>query len=402
MMRYFLLSFFVAFFACKDLKDNKNVDPTASFVKVYNSELFDKTYIPIDIKQTANGEYIILGKTRIEDSQFMGVYILRADAEGNFIGDQTLDAEFVHPLNNLFQIGSDFYFFCMHGLTLNAKLMRINATDGQASEVAQLGVIYPLAASLEGSNFLLYHYNRDELASVISSITPSGSITASKSYSIGTGEFDVEEPIIDHLTGTRPPIPFFCGSVGGKPFFNGFYNYTLSVVFADFNAGEDAVPGVLQGYRDERGLSAGVSLGGNTFAGAKFQYGQNYLLPRVDFNTAEGAVESSSDLEGRSFPQLIPNAPIIIKRMTLGGRNVVLYGSTTQSKQMALFAYDEASGVLLGTKYLGATNPFEIGGFTKTLDEGLAVVGTTYVVGRFPRFCLYKLDSKDLQELLGN
>jgi hypothetical protein len=395
---FYLLT--ILFTAC-DLKDNKSVDPKANFVKVYDNEGFGRAYLPIDVKQTADGGYIVLAKTRLEDSQFYGIYSMKADAEGNFVSSQVLDNNFVNPVGNLMPVGSDFYFFCMNGITLNAKLMKMDA-NAQITEVSELDVIYPLASAPDGtSGFLLYHYNRDELESVLTKVGINGAKTASKNYSVGVGEFNVEEPIIDHLTGTRTPIPFLCGNAGGRYYFNGFYNYTLSLVFFSFSDDEETEPGVLQGYRDERGISSALHLSGTQFAISRFGFGQNFLLPQVTLNPASGATDSSSDLGGNPFPQLISNAPISLQKMNLNNQNVLLYASTTQDKQMALFAYSESGGTLLGSKYLGFSNPYEMGNVAKTTDGGLIVVGTTYVAGRFPRICLYKLDMEDLKGLIG-
>ena len=43
-------------------------------------------------------------------------------------------------------------------------------------------------------------------------------------------------------------------------------------------------------------------------------------------------------------------------------------------------------------------NPFEIANLVQTSDGGLAVCGTTYLAGRFPRICIFKLSKNKLSE----
>ncbi len=50
----------------------------------------------------------------------------------------------------------------------------------------------------------------------------------------------------------------------------------------------------------------------------------------------------------------------------------------------------------LGSRYLGFSNPYEIAAMTTTSDGGLAVCGITYVAGRFPRICLFKISGAEL------
>jgi len=181
---------------------------------------------------------------------------------------------------------------------------------------------------------------------------------------------------------------------GGLYFFNGFYNYTFSLVFTNF--GDDPV-GVVQGQQDDGGFSAVTPLNGNKFAASRFNFGTNFLLPNKELSTS--GITSSTDLGGYSLPELVPNANVRILRAAVDGKNVLIYGSDTKSKQIGLLFYDESTGDFISSRYLGFSNPFEVASLEQTSDEGLAVCGTTYLAGRFPRICIFKL-SKD--QLISN
>ena len=91
---------------------------------------------------------------------------------------------------------------------------------------------------------------------------------------------------------------------------------------------------------------------------------------------------------------MVENASVRILRATIDSKNVLIYGTDTKSKQIGLLFYEESAGTFLSSRYLGFSNPFEIANLIQTEDGGLAVCGTTYLAGRFPRICIFKL-SKD-------
>lgn len=137
---------------------------------------------------------------------------------------------------------------------------------------------------LPRGNFILLSYDNFNKHSVLSVITPSGAITRSQGFKIGAGDA-VEEPIIEHFLRTGNQIPFFAGKTSsGLYYFNGFYNYTLSIVFTDLN--DDSPQGVVQGQQDDGGLSQAVELNGGKFALARFNFGDNYFLPNTALNTS--------------------------------------------------------------------------------------------------------------------
>ncbi len=390
--------------AC-DLKDNQ-VEILDQYLRIYDNSSFNKTYIPLDIKQLPDGGYLILGETNLPDASFPGVYLLQIDSEGNFISDQTLSSEFGHPVYNLMQSGDKLYFFCMHNITLIAHLVSINASGEVATpqpifDIEGNPAFYPMHASLLSDNaILLQSFDKDANETVLTQLTLNGNITKRRSFSIGVGQ-GVEAPIIGHFTRMGKVFPFLTGKANGNEvFFNGFFNYTFSMVMVNLDADPDQAPSVLQGVNQGAGISAALHLTGNRFALARFSFGKNYILPQAQITATAESPRSSEDLIGNPFPELNPDAHVILKRINIGGRDVLLYASDTRSRQIVLLAYNAQTGELLGNRYLGFSNPFDLAGFTTTVDEGLAIVGTTYVAGRFPRVCLFKLNLEDMTALI--
>jgi len=370
-------------------------DPAAdksNFTKIFDNNQFNASYYPVDMVQTPDGGYLILGGRSLTSSSFSGTYIMSADAFGNFVAAQEVDENLVDPIGNILSANGKYYFFCMTAVGLQTQLIEMDAT-GAITNQLNVAASYPAAAAQEGNNFLLLSYDNTNKLSVVSKVSPDGNIIQSKGYAIGAGN-DVESPIIAHFVHTGRQFPFQVGkNSGGQYFFNGFYNYTFSLVFTDL-AAKDPL-GVVQGQQSNGGMSAVLPLDGGIYAVATFNFNDNYLLPSAAINS--NAVSSASDLNGNSFPELMSNAKVKIVPVTLGTKNYMLYGSTTKSKQIALYAYDKTTFKFSGSKYLGFSNPFEIASMTTTADGGLAVCGTTYVAGRFPRICLFKISSGNLQ-----
>lgn len=379
--------------ACTE-ESNPTFD-TDNFTTIFDNNQFDASYFPIDMQQTPDGGYLVLGGRKLTDSNFSGIYLLKADEFGNFVSEVEVDETSVNPIGKITAYQGKYYFFCMDPLTQVAQIADVDADLATVTITpVQNGLTYPAAASFVDNNFVLLSYDNGSKESVISLVSISGGVQASKGYSIGTGE-DIEEPIINHFIRTGRQYPFEVGRVSsGLYFFNGFFNYTFSLVFTNI-ASEDPV-GVVQGQQDDGGFSAVTSLGGSKFASSRFNFGDNFILPNKDLSTSGNT--SSTDLGGYSLPEMVENAKVRILRATIDSKNVLIYGTDTKSKQIGLLFYEEASGTFISSRYLGFSNPFEIANLIQTADGGLAICGTTYLAGRFPRICIFKLSKDKLRE----
>ncbi len=373
-------------------------DPAADqseFVKIYDNIQFSNSYFPIDIRQTPDGGYVILGGRRLQTSNFSGVYLMKVDKFGKYISDDEVSDNLVSPVGRLLESGGKYYFFCMTNVGLQTQLCELDDT-GKLTRTIAVGGSYPTVAAPDNNNFTLLSYDILSKNSVISSVTPGGSVVKSIGYSIGAGDA-VEEPIVNHFLRTGRQLPFQVGkTASGQYYFNGFYNYTLSLVFTDMTKGTPM--GVAQGQQDNGGFSQLYPLENNSFAAARFNFGDNYLLPKVTVNPS--GISSVTDLGGNKLPELTNNAPVQITKATISGREILVYASNTVSRQIALFFYDKSSGAFVGSHYLGFSNPFEVANMIVTSDKGLAVCGTTYVAGRFPRICIFKISEGTLSKSL--
>jgi hypothetical protein len=400
-MKYSSLTLFVAFMACSCAKDSDVATDKANFTRIYDVNKFDASYYPIDIKQTPDGGFLILGGRRLADSNFGGAYLMKADQLGGFVSDLEVPSDKIAPIGPLLEGSGKYYFFSMAPVGFQTQLNEVDA-DGALTKTTPVagGSSYPSASSKDGDNsFLLLGYDSDSKETTISSVNLSGTASKTKKFSIGEGK-GVEVPIIEHFLRTGKQFPFQVGKTTSGQYFNGFYNYTFSLVFTNIDLdptkSEGKALGVVQGQQDDGGFSYVMPLDGSKYAAARFNFGDNYLLPNATLSSS--GISSSLDLSltGYTLPELSSNVTIKIISAKVDNNDIILYGSTTRSKQIVLLGYEKATGKFLGSRYLGFSNPFEMAAMTTTADGGLAVCGTTYVAGRFPRICLFKISKDEL------
>ncbi|HEY0653524.1 MAG TPA: hypothetical protein VGD65_10360 [Chryseosolibacter sp.] len=369
-----------------------------NFTSIIDNKIFSSGIYPIDIRQTSDGGYLVLAERTIQESNFRGVYLMKADKFGKFVKETMLDDNFVNPIGPMLLSGTSVAFVCMDAFSLQAQLVTTDEANESTTTAAISGITYPAAIGIDGtSGFVMLSYDQADKNTVISRHSMTGAFLGNAlALNIGAGE-DVEEPIINHFLRTGRRLPFQVGKIpGGQYFFNGFYNYTLSLVFTDFSP--NGTLGVVQGQQDDGGFSAVYPLGGNRFAASRFNFGDNFFLPNVTLTTS--GTSSGVELGGFSFPELTTNATVRILIAPIKGSNTLLFASDTKSKQVGLFFYNESTGEFLSSRYLGFSNPFEVASMSTTSDEGLIVCGTTYLAGRFPRICLLKISKEELAKQL--
>lgn len=389
-MRRLLFILPIIFTSC--FEESNVVKDEKAFTKIYDHNDFGVRFKPIDLQETSDGGYLILAERNLSSGQFAGIYLLRTDRLGNFLADVAMDETLVNPVGDLIKIGASYYFFAMDPFTVQAYLVRTDEALADITTTPVSGITYPAAASQDNTNMILVSYNSVTLQTVISIVNISGTVSSSKAFSIGAGE-GVEEPVINHFLRTGRQFPFFTGKTGSLYYFNGFYNYTFSLVFTDLS--QDNPQGVVQGNQDDGGFQSILPLSGNTFAAARFNYGDNYILPRVNLNTT--GISSATDLGGFIFPEIPAEAAIRILRGNFNNTSVLVFGSDTRSGQIGLYVYDEASGALLATRYEGFANPFKIAALKQSSAGDLLLCGTTYVAGRFARIFLTKIPQQELR-----
>ena len=389
--RYLLILLLGILMSACDISENE-IEPSATFTKIYDDSRFSEFHTPVDVIQAADSGYLVLVDRKIDGQIFSGIGILKTDDAGAILQFNEVGNDLVYPVNSWLVLNGQLHFVAMSSNTLQAQLVAVD-NDGNIGTITPLnGLTYPMVAAADGAGFLLQSYNSVDKKTVISSISASGQLQSLVEFDIGAGE-NIEVPIIDHFTKNGPHLPFQIGRTGNLVYFNGFYNYTLSLVFTDLS--DDTPNGVCQGQQNNGGISGVSALGQNLFAISRFNFGDNYLTPMASIPT--NGIMSSVDIPGNTFPELVKDAAVSISQDPV--TNTLIYASTTKSSRIILLGFDASTGELKGTKYLGNLNPFEAGSMSFTGDGGLILAGRTDLEGRFSRIVLFKLDPLALQEL---
>lgn len=394
---FFILSVAVSLSNCAE-EENAALN-AQRFTAIFDNSQFSQTFKPIDMVQTLDGGYLVLGERGLTTSNFSGIYLLKISKLGNFEKELEVASTSVHPIGNLTPIGDKYYFMAMDE---NATAQLINVEQKLEVEpvVTPLSFTFPLAMAFVDNQFLVQYYDKENQETVLAKVSQAGAVGEFKNYPIGAGSTNLDLVITNHFIRTGKKLPFMVGKTAGNQYyFNGFFNYTFSLVFSDFSSDD---PFRVEGQQDQGGFCALMPLTGSKFAASRFNFGDNYFLPNVDINTGDitNISDDSGLYDGLYFRELTPNALVKIHRATIDAKPVVIYGSSTISKQIGLYVYDENTGAFIKSKYLGFSNTYEIANIISTTDGGLAVSGVAYMAGRFPRICLFKLSKKDIEELV--
>jgi hypothetical protein len=366
-----------------------------SFLKIYDDVNYNAAYQPVGL-QFNEDKYFIISERRISSSDFSGIKLVMTDSLGEFINEQQLEETFVAPTKSLIKIGNLLYFFCMDRNSLRPYLVTISSEGSIATIALNTTASYPLAANVTANNnLLLLSYDPNGLNTILTEVDREGQILQQAGYSIGPGS-DVQDAIVNHFTKRSARIPFFCGqSAENRYYFNGFYNYTLSMVFTNF--GENPT-GVLQGQATDTGLKAAYSTASADFAIVGYQFSDHFMNAKTTLPVDE--ISSSVNLFDRNIPEIAEKAICRIIPYSGTNRELIIVASETEGRQVVLYFYDVNTAQLEATFYLGTLNPFTLSDLIELEDGGIAISGTTFLAGRFERIYLQKISRNQLIDIL--
>ena len=385
----YLFILFILTTACQQ----EEFDPTTAFTKIYDSYRGSEGYYPIDFMQTSSGYIILTGQT-LDESDYLGVKLIRVDEEGNFLSEDDLSADYVAPVGDMVTIDSVGYFFAMNPTTLNPVLFSVTDEGYEATDIA--GLDYPLAANVTSANeLLLLGCDLSSSQMTLATVGTDGSANISR-YEFGAGS-DMESQIINHLVDPeKGSLPFFCGEwTNGSYYFNGIYDFTMSLVFTQ---GIGEVTGRIMGQNLNGGITSALVNQGSEFALFGFQFNDNFILPNATVNTNNHISISNyietpiSEFKSRS------NADIV--KWENAEQSYTIIAAETESRQIALYIYQSATGELAGIHKIGYINPYTLGSIKVDENGDVLILGTTYLSGRFKRVFFSKIPASDLEKSL--
>ena len=373
-----------------------NADPSAAYSKIYDHQDMNMAFYPVDLEETADGGFMILSVyTDTTLSVFPLIHVMKTGRAGEKIWETWVDKAYSSAVPSLNTMGSDYYFVCMDAVNQETRVLRVNPQTGEVSEFKAMTLQYPLYSTKDSNDdILLLNFDRQRRVSILSKFDNAFDEEWSLEFAIIE---DVKHQIETHLSKTGLQFPFFIGQMGNPQithyFVNCFYNYTMTLLFADAMGAIHT--GTLYTYQDDAAISAAVNIEGNRFALSRYYSGDNFVNPFVTLDPT--AIQSVTDFTDFSMPELSPDASVRCLHEIINGEDVIVYASQTRTNQLALYFYGATDGVLQKVKFINEKYPINLVSLDFTQEQGLVILAQTYVIGRFPRINLIKLSAKDLE-----
>lgn len=385
---FWLLPVLALFGGCKKDALPKGMDP--GYFKIYDDQTANNSYRTLDVQEMSDGGALVLAA--LNNST---IYLLRSNEKGEYLTSAQIGGGNVHPLPTLLRLNDTFYVGCMDEVGLFTRILQVDPNSCQTTTTAEFtNLLYPLAFSADGDAILLLSYDRYTYRSQLSRITLGGQTQWTLETNVNQ---DVETQLVNHLNGTGKRFPFFTANWNGKYVMNGFNNYSFSLLV--FAAGSSFPEAIYNGSNYSSGASAMLPLEGGNAALARFSFGNSYFTPA--FAPASGVVDLTDNITGFYVEEAEADSEFELGMVTVDDVPYLCFGYNITNGRVAI-GFMDASGQLNARKYFGSgDNPFKLGNFRFTQDKGLLVAGTFYVAGSFPRPALFKLNEKELFELMG-
>jgi hypothetical protein len=375
--------------SCSDVKES-DINPEESFNRIYNSQDPEDNIYPVDIIQTTDKGYLVVSE--VEERT---VSLLKTDEKGNVVS-QAIFPELKSPMQGIFKVGEDFYFFCRDELEY-AIAVKVNLDSLEQSTQNLLMVNFPLAVGKTSGGFIIQSWNQEDRATIVTRLNETLNTVGSETFNI---EEEIDPFINNHIMRKGPRLPFLVGEMAeGQYFFNGYFNNNFNLMFLNSAL---AATGNVAGYKTERYVTALHTIQSGKFAVTLTATAEdkNYIAPSTDINIRNQSVVSEIP-QHQFIPEMSLEIPLTFRKITANGSENILCGFTTKTNQVALYSYDQASGTLNGKHVFGYTNPYELCGFNTTEDGGLVVLSKTQVAGRFPRIAITKFSVEEVNTMFG-
>ena len=446
---FFFLCLF--FFSCNP--KSAGIDASESFSRIYN-KTDTHSYNSVDIKQTMDGGYIILGENRKGEP-----YLLKVDKNGDYMWDTVYDEDlknYEDPISDLLIIKQgqreEYYFFCNEKWNRSKKGSRLVAllkasenqnqpvevklpdcTDEALENIFNLKDIFifrPLHASITSdTGILLVGADEQSRDTLVVQMKMDGSEKASckrEKYCdpcITLFPFNNKR---NHLSGTFKTMghDYIYYQSFSSETYKAKYPVCLGIrILAptdikppDGNFLEE--PRFLKCHFIEMELD-GTDWDGSKWDGLKVSGARkeqeiivfyvNYKI--TDLAAADEILQPDSIDSKRVYvkaaaggilqPDLIDSERVYVKGMNVNDKQVVFFAGSNRNNQIVLYAYNRSNRDFINKIYFGYyTQIHEAAGLIETNDGGLAILGTTYVVGRLGRICLFKLSKAELEDMV--
>jgi hypothetical protein len=387
-------------------------DKPISFHKIYdNGSQF--TYSGLDVKETGNKGYIVLGK--VDGSP----YLMRVNEKGAFLWDTSREdvKNYSEPVPELLVLDKDkdnpittYVIICIRQFTTEQfttgwgpVLLKFSEIDGNLEESIPLDfsayanvdteLIKPLyAVKLTKITFLLMASNEFGKEIYVMKVGVNGIMKLVAKYPVSSDCFHEYPPSDERI--------YVSGLFDKKDkFFFQTYNSVVGrcfkTVIGDINGSgvEDLLTSenpfvAMEWYNTPTGdrRFSGISVSLETMNTISF------------IHQAANKKFHLKDVDGTHWADVDSTKEMYIKTIELEGESILFWGFNSNYNQIIMNAFDMKSN-LRGWKFYGSTQVYELRGLLGTSDTELLLLGDTAVIGRMHRIFLIKLSMDQLIEM---
>ncbi len=365
--------------------NQKDVQPSDEFVKIYNHPDEGISFYPVEVTEIEGSGFLILSgvKADTSDIEFPVTHLVKTNTLGEV--EWTADYPWLAPAG-IFNISGSVGFVAMDP-QLNAYAVQIDMSDGSEQSQHHLEIDMPLKTMVDANNNLVVlGYDYISRSSWVALFSTGFNIQSSTKLNVNA---DLENQVQKHMNKTGQQFPFYIGqwSEGGQSgyFVNCFYNYSLRSVFLE---GGLTLKGNIYSFQTEASLSSLQQRLGNKYAMTRYYAGNNFLLGEVevDINTSQ----NFNDVTGKVLNELTQNAKVLSERISIDASEYILFTSQTNSNTVITYQHAAEADSLLATHVSQFNERIEVADMIQTKDKGIAIIAQLYILGKYKRPVLIK------------
>lgn len=424
----FILSAFLWIFFISCDPKSPEPGPGIGFKKIYDRP-DSYSFISMDIKQTGDRGYLILGMNEKAEP-----YLLKIDENGDYMWDTDFEPvlkKYEDPVSDLLIIKQgdreEYYFFCNEKWHIRKDGSRIafllkasedlhqpvevKLPDSPGEAFESNFILRPLRASIASDSEILFvaadetlgetlvvqiktddggeaPYVRERYSSSCLTLIPWGDkrLQLAGSFNSMGKNYSYFQTISNEESGTL----YYPACLGIRilapmdemPFEDNFLSEALFLKTPFLALEVDGTD--WDGSRRED-----LNVSGVRHEGGVLVFYVNRKLG--DMNKANGILRTELDIDKKVF----------VEGINVNGKRIVCFAGTTKNNQIVLYTYDRSTGSCLNREYFGDIHIYEAAGLIGTRGGGLVILGTTYIAGQLGRICLFKLSKDELDELAG-
>ncbi len=369
--------------------NQKDINPTDEFVKIYNHPDEAEAYYAISIFQVSDG-YLILTGLKKKGDDFPKAIIIKTNNLGEIIN--TYPTNWVAPAPKIVQLGSQIGFVAMDN-QYGGHFITINSVTGEEIGSTALPEIYrPLSVNVINNNLVVlgYSFSRESIISLYGSDLSN----INTSY-FGTGNEYLTQ-IDNHLMKSGYEFPFFIGgysSENGKGFFvNCIISATLRINF--FHEDGSSTGGYIWAHQAIFSApSSFIHKEGNMFALTRYNNGLNYISPSVQVDV--NGIQHFNDSTKNPLFILPEKAKITANTVSFDGTEFMTFTSVSNANSIMVSQYTLDNDNVFHTVEIPFNDRLEVVDVIQdTEDEGLVVLARTFITGRYVRPMVVKIPKR--------